>query len=136
MVGLAYKLRIAMLWVMHMIAFFAYRTIAIDQGATEASLLSNGELATVLLLLMLFAFLSLIVKSGYNRLMNLIAGVVFAVLQLVVLADGLTAYPTAVFNLMTGAAVVTMVAVVWLAAKWPKKQPADVSGPDETDQPQ
>ena len=136
MEGLAYKVRISILWVMHMVAFFAYRTIALDEGATEVSVLSNGELATVSLLLMLFAFLSLIVKSGYNRLMNLIAGVVFAVLQLAVLADGLTGYPTAAFNLMAGAAVVTMVAVVWLAAKWPKKEPADVSVPNGIDQPQ
>ncbi len=124
MEGSAYKLRIALLWIIGMVAFFAYRTIAIDEGVTEVSVLSNSELATVLLLMMTFAFLSLFLKSGFNRLMNLIAGAVFVVAQVALLADGLTAYPTAVFNLMTGAAVISMVAVVWLAARWPKVQAA------------
>lgn len=135
MEGPAYKLRIAMLWIIDMVAFFAYRTIALNESATEVTVLSNSELATVLLIMMAFAFLSMVVKSGFNRLMNLIAGAIFALLQAIMLGDGLTAYPTAVFNLMTGAAVFSMGAVVWLAARWPKV-PVDASAPDASPHPQ
>jgi hypothetical protein len=36
--------------------------------------------------------------------------------------DGITGYPSAPFNLMTGAAAALMVAVIRLAVKWPKRQ--------------
>ena len=42
------KFRIVALWTVHMVAFFAYRTIAIAEGAKQVSVLSNNELATML----------------------------------------------------------------------------------------
>jgi hypothetical protein len=47
---------------------------------------------------------------------------VFAVAGLAMFIDGITAYPSALFNLMTGVAAVLMVAVIWLAVKWSKRQ--------------
>lgn len=119
---LSYKLRISTLWIMQMIAFTAYRTIAIAEGATEVSVLSSEELANVLLIMMVFAFLSLILGDRINRLTNIIAGSVFFLLNAIMLVDGLTAYPSARFNLMTGAEVVFAAAVVWFAFRWPKQQ--------------
>lgn len=120
MQDLSYKVRISTLWLLQVVAFFAYRTIAVSEGATEVSLLSNEDFASYLLVAMGFAILSLVLPSRLDRLTNLIAGTIFGVLQAIMLADGLTAYPTAVFNLMTGATVVVMAAVVWFAYRWPK----------------
>ncbi|HEX6300582.1 MAG TPA: hypothetical protein VF148_08980 [Acidimicrobiia bacterium] len=120
MQDLSYKVRISTLWLLQVVAFFAYRTIAVSEGATEVSLLSNEDFASYLLVAMGFAFLSLVLPSRLDRLTNLIAGTIFGVLQAIMLADGITAYPTAVFNLMTGATVVVMAAVVWFAYRWPK----------------
>ena len=123
---LSYRLRMSALWILQMIAFFAYRTIAVSEGVTEVSVLSNSELATVLLVMMVFAFLSLTLGIlRFNRLMNIIAGAIFAVLQLIMLIDGLTAYPAQSFNLMTGASVVFAASVVWLAARWLKRPAAN-----------
>jgi predicted membrane channel-forming protein YqfA (hemolysin III family) len=119
---LSYRVRISALWLFGMVAFIAYRTIAASEGATEVSVLSNSELATVLVIMMVFAFLSLLLRNRINRLMNLIAGGVFLVLELIMLGDGLTAYPSAAFNLMTAAFVVFMAAIVWFATRWPKQQ--------------
>jgi hypothetical protein len=38
------------------------------------------------------------------------------------LIDGVTGYPSVSFNLMIGAVVVFMAAVIWLAFRWPKDQ--------------
>lgn len=116
---LSYRVRISALWLFGMIAFFVYRTIAVSEGATEVSVLSNGELAQVLVLMMLFAFLTLLLPRRANRLMNTVAGAIFLVAWVVMFVDGITGYPTADFNIMTGAAAVMMAAVIWLARRWP-----------------
>jgi hypothetical protein len=128
MEGLAYRVRIAALWMLGMIAFFAYRTIAVGEGVTEVSVLSNRELATVLAIMTTFALLSLLLNDAAGRLMNIIAGAIFLVLELIMLGDGLTAYPSHAFNIMTGAFVICMAAIVWLAIRWPKRQPGDAAG--------
>jgi hypothetical protein len=117
---LSYKVRISVFWLLLIVAFFAYRTLAVSEGATEVSVLGSDELATYLLVAMFFAFLSLTLTSRLNRLTNIIAGSIFGVGQLIMLIDGLTAYPSATFNLMTGATVVFMASVIWFAYKWPR----------------
>ncbi|HKZ30485.1 MAG TPA: hypothetical protein VJ482_12750 [Acidimicrobiia bacterium] len=117
---LSYKVRISALWLLHIVAFFAYRTLAVSEGATEVSLLSNDEFATYLLVAMAFAFLSLTLTSRPNRSTNIIAGAIFGVAQLIMLADGIVGYASATFNLMTGASFVIMASVIWFAYKWPK----------------
>ena len=118
---LAYRLRISALWILGMVSYFAYRTIALSEGVTEVSVLSNTEMATVLGVMMLFAFLSLMLKNPTNRSVNMVAGTVLAVGLLALFIDGITAYPSAIFNLMTGISVVFMAAVVWLANRSPKR---------------
>jgi hypothetical protein len=118
---LPYKVRVAALWVLCAVAFFAYRTLALEDGATEVSVLGD-DFATYLLVMMGFAFLALMLPSAWNRRTNLIAGSVVGIGQVAMLVDGLTGYPSAMFNLMTGATVVAMLSVVWLAYRWGKHQ--------------
>jgi hypothetical protein len=117
---LSYRVRISALWVLHMVAFLAYRTFAVSDGATEVSVLSNNDLAPYLLGMMVFAFLTLILKGRSNRLMNLIGGSIIGVAQVIMLIDGITGYPSASFNWMTGATIVLLASVVWFALRWPK----------------
>lgn len=118
---LPYKVRIAALWLLCVVAFFAYRTLAIEDDATEVSVLGD-DFATYLLVMMGFAFLALMLPTSWNRRTNLIAGSVVGIGQVAMLVDGLTGYPSAMFNLMTGATVVAMLSVVWLAYRWGKSQ--------------
>ena len=117
---LSYKVRIAALWLLYLVAFFAYRTLALSEGADEVSLLGNDDFAVYMLVGMGFAFLSLVLPSRLNRLTNVVAGAIFAVFQVIMLADGLVGYPSATFNLMTGATLAFLGAVIWFAAVWPK----------------
>jgi hypothetical protein len=117
MEALAYKVRLAAFWLLSAVAFFAYRTLALSAEATEVSLLGD-DFATYLLVIMGFAALALILPTRQNRSVNLIAGSIVGVAQVIMLIDGLLGYPSATFNLMTGATVVNMAAVVWLAYRW------------------
>lgn len=116
---LSYKVRIAALWLLAMIAFFAYRTLALSDGATEVSLLGDRDFASYLLVMMLFAFLSLILPRRLNRLTNIIAGAIFGAAQAIMLVDGTVGYGWRAFNLMTGASVVVLASIVWFANRWP-----------------
>ena len=116
---LSYKVRIASLWLLAIVAFFGYRTLAVSAGAREVSLLGDTDFASYLSVLMLFAFLSLVLPSRLNRLTNEIAGTIFLVAQLIMLADGVIGYPPEVFNAMTGAAVIATASITWLAFRWP-----------------
>ena len=119
---LSYKIRISVLWVLHIVAFFAYRTFAVSDGATEVSVLGNNDLASYLLGMMVFTFLTLILKRQNNRLMNIIGGSIMGVAQVIMIVDGLIGYPTASFNWMTGATIVILASIVWFAVRWPKQQ--------------
>lgn len=119
MQDLSYKVRISTLWLLFMVGFFAYRTLVLSAGAPEVSLQADDEFATYLLVAMGFAFLSLVLPSRLDRLTNIIAGSVVGVAQVAMFADGITGYPDAIFNLMTGATVVIMASIVWLALRWP-----------------
>jgi hypothetical protein len=117
--GLAYKVRVSLLWILAMIAFVAYRSLAVNAGADEVSLLGDQDFASYLLVMAVFAFLSLVLGNGVNRLTNVIAGGILAVAQVIMLIDGLVGYPTESFNLMTGVSVVALASVVWFALRWP-----------------
>lgn len=117
---LPYKVRLAALWMLSAVAFFAYRMLALEDGATEVSVL-HDDFAPYLFVMLGFGFLALVLPTSWNRLTNLIAGSIVGVGQVAMLADGLTGYPSATFNLMTGATVVAMATVVWLAYRWGKQ---------------
>ena len=118
---LSYKVRLATLWLLAMIAFSAYRMLALSAGATEVSLLGDQDFASYLLVMAAFAFLSLTLPSRLNRLANIIAGSIFGVAQVIMLVDGLVGYTSEVFNAMTGVTVVAMASVIWLAYRWPNR---------------
>lgn len=118
---LSYKVRISILWLLAIVGFFAYRTLAVSEGATEVSVLGNDDFATYLLVAMGLAFLSLVLPSRLDRLTNIIAGSIFGVAQAIMFVDGITAYPVATFNLMTGATVVIMASIILFAYRWPKE---------------
>jgi hypothetical protein len=42
-------------------------------------------------------------------------------------ADGITGYPEATFNLMTGATVVIVASIIWFAYRWPKEAIVEAS---------
>jgi hypothetical protein len=117
---LAYKVRISALWLLFIVGFFAYRTLAVSEGATEVSVLDNDQFASYMLVAIGFAFLSLLLPSRLDRLTNLIAGTIFAMGQVAMFVDGITGYGGASFNLMTGATVAITASIPWLAYRWPK----------------
>jgi hypothetical protein len=117
---LSYKIRISVLWLLAIVAFFGYRTLAVSEDAKNVSLLENQDFASYLLVMMAFAFLSLILPIRLNRLMNMIAGGLIMVLQLIMLVDGASGYPSETFNAMTGVTVVATASIVWLAVRWPR----------------
>ena len=119
---LAYKVRISVLWLMHIIAFLVYRTLAVGEGASEVSILDGVDLAPYVVGMMLFAFLSLVLPYRVNRSMNIIAASVVAATQIIMLVDGMVGYPSSVFNVMTGLTILIMIPIIWFAARWPKPQ--------------
>jgi hypothetical protein len=116
---LSYKVRIGALWLLAIVAFFAYRALALSVHAKEVSLLGDRDFASYLLVMMAFAFLSLTLPSRLNRLTNVIGGWIFFVAQLVMLGDGLIGYPSETFNLMTGVTVVAFGSIIWFAFRLP-----------------
>jgi hypothetical protein len=120
-----YRLRISLLWVLAIVALFAYATFAADEepsNLANLSLVHDQDLVNTSLIMMVFAFLSLALSGPLNRLTNIIAGSVFSILLLIVLIDGATVNPSGDYNLMTGAAVALLGAIVWFAYRMPRRQ--------------
>jgi hypothetical protein len=118
--------RFSILWLLAIVAFLGYATIArvseVPANLSNLSLVADEEVATVSVVLLLLAFLSLILKGSANRLTNIIAGSVFGLGALMVLVDGVTVNLYGLYNPMMGAMVICMVLVVWFAHKMPKLQ--------------
>jgi hypothetical protein len=121
MEGISHRVRITALWIIAMIAFIVYRTMAVNDGAKEVSLLSNSEFASYLAVMGILAILSFFIRGRANSSLNKIAGVIFIVAQIAMFADGITGYPNAWFNLMTGISIVALAALVWLSWRWKEK---------------
>jgi hypothetical protein len=119
---LSYRVRITALWILHIVAFFAYRTLAASVDAFNVSILNNTDFASYMAVIMAITLLSLVLKGRANRSFNIIAGAVVGAGQIIMFVDGMVGYPAEPFNWMTGATIVFMGAVVWLAIKLPKKE--------------
>jgi len=119
---LSNRVRISALWIMHIIAFFAYRTLALSENANEVSILSNVDFSSYITVMMTIAFLSLILRGRTYRSFNLIGGIVVGVTQAIMFVDGMVGYPKSPFNWMTAATLVIQAAIIWLAVKLPKRQ--------------
>jgi hypothetical protein len=120
---LSNRVRISAFWILHIVAFFAYRTLASSVDAYNVSILNNTDFASYLAVMMAITLLSLILKGRTNRSLNIIAGSIVGAGQIIMFVDGMVGYPTEPFNWMTGATLVFMAAVIWLGIKLPK-QPA------------
>jgi hypothetical protein len=118
---LSSRLRISALWILHIIAFFAYRTLALGDGATEVSMLSGSDFASYLAAMMAITIFGLILTGRTNRMMNIIAGSVVCATQIIMFVDGIIGYPSASFNVFTGATIVITAAIIWFAVKMPKR---------------
>lgn len=96
------QVRISVLWLLHSVAFFAHRTLALSDGATKVSVLNNNDFASYMLGMMVFAFLSLTLNGQTNRLMNIVGGAIMGVARVIMFVDGFVGYPSASFNWVTG----------------------------------
>jgi hypothetical protein len=113
--------RFPALWILYIIGYIIYRTMANADGATNVSLLSTSEFITILVILAVVTILSLILKGQIFRSLTIIGGIIFLAVQVIMFVDGITSYPSALFNIPTGATVVVLAALVWFAFRLPKK---------------
>ena len=117
--------RIAVLWVLGLLAFFGYAyfgTNEIPVYRSNISLVSSQEIATVSIVLIIFAILSLILKGSSNRMMNIIVGFVLGLGFLAALVDGVTVNLSGIYNLMMGVEVIIMIIIIVFAYRMPKTQ--------------
>ncbi len=118
-----HKMRISILWLIALAAFFGYVIIAGDEvpaNLSNLSLISNQELASVSIVIMIFAFLSVTLKGSLNRLANIIAGVIIGIGSIVAFFDGVTVNLYGIYNVMMGVVFISMVLVILFAYKMPK----------------
>jgi hypothetical protein len=109
------------LWILYIIGYIVYRTMANADDAYNVSLLSTGEFITIIVILAVIAILSAILKGRIFRSLNIIAGIIFLAIQVIMFVDGITAYPSSLFNIPTGVTVVVLAALVWFAFRLPKQ---------------
>ena len=126
MLGLTqYNKRIVVLWVLGLLAFLGYAyfgTNEIPVYRSNISLVSSQEIATVSIVLIIFAVLSLILKGSSNRMMNIIVGSVLGLGFLAALVDGVTVNLSGIYNLMMGVEVIIMIIIIVFAYRMPKTQ--------------
>jgi len=119
------KKRIVILWVLGILVFFGYAYFGINEipvYRSNISLVSSQEIATVLIILIIFAVLSLILKGSTNRSMNIIVGSVFGLGFLAALVDGTDVNLYGIYNVMMGIEVIIMISIIVFAYRMPKTQ--------------
>ena len=108
--------RIAVLWILGILAFVGYVNFATNETNPEyrsnISLVTNQEIISVLIVLIVLATLSVILKGSTNRLTNLIGGLVCLIGFLAVFIDAVTVNLSRIYNLMMGAEVIIMVFII------------------------
>ena len=126
-----WKIKISVLWLFASIAFLAHQILVLMEPGIIAHLMAGeaeGQkigpelilfFAIIMLVPMLMAFLSLILKDSMDRWVNIIVGAIFAVLWSVGVVD---AAQSAYWGgaLMTLSTVVASALIVWYA--WKSKQ--------------
>jgi hypothetical protein len=118
--------RIAVLWVLGILAFLGYVYFATNEAnpefRTNISLTNNQEIISILIVLIVLAILSVILKSPTNRLVILIGGVVCFLGFLAALIDAVTVNFSGIYNLMMGIEVIIMIILIVFAYRMPKTQ--------------
>ena len=117
--------RIVILWVLGILAFIGYAyfgTNEIPIYRSNISLVSSQEIATVLIILIIFAVLSLFLKGSTNRSINIIVGSIFGIGFLAALIDGMDINFSGIYNVMMGVEVIIMIIIIVFAYRMPKTQ--------------
>lgn len=123
-----WKIKISVLWLFASIAFLAHQIIVLMEPGVIAQLMAGiaeGQrispdmilfFAILMLVPMIMAFLSLVLKDLLNRWLNIIVGTIFAVLWFIsVIEAAQSAYWGGA--LMTLSAAVASALIVWYAWK-------------------
>jgi hypothetical protein len=117
--------KIVILWVLGILAVFGYAYFGINEipvYRSNISLISSQEIATVSIILIIFAVLSLILKDSINRSLNIIGGTVLGLGFLAALVDGMDVNLSGIYNVMMGVEVITMIIIIMFAYRMPKTQ--------------
>ena len=118
--------KIVVLWVLGIFAFIGYTYFATNETnpefRTNISLTTNQEIISILVLLVVFAILSVILKGSTNRMVNLISGVVVFLGFLAAFIDAITVNFSGLYNLMLGIEVIIMINLIYFAYRMPKTQ--------------
>jgi hypothetical protein len=122
------------LWLIYEIALSAYMTIELLMPGVLKDLVNEGTmlgleltpdvlllLAVLLLVPLLMAFVTFVLKDSMNRWLNIIVGAVFFVLELLELTD-LAVNPSAALALIWVWKTVVPLLIIWYA--WKSKQKA------------
>jgi hypothetical protein len=122
------------LWLIYEIALSAYMTIELLMPGVLKDLVNEGTmlgleltpdvlllLAVLLLVPLLMAFVTFVLKDSMNRWLNIIVGAVFFVLELLELTD-LAANPSAALALIWVWKTIVPLLIIWYA--WKSKQKA------------
>ena len=123
------KIKISLLWLLGEVTLLTFLVLEyMEQGVMEGIIAGNmreltlgpGTLlfyAVLLLIPLIMAFLSLTLKHSMNRRINILLGILYALLYLSDLVAHL-AVPYAYAILMGIASVVAQILIVWYAWKW------------------
>ena len=126
-----WKIKISVLWFFYTMAFLAVMMLGIMEPGVLSQFLATGEIggmkigqelllffAVMMLIPLVMAFLSLILKGSTNRWINVIMGIIYVGFQLFALVGTLASpsvYGYAV--LMETSKVVVPILIVWFAWK-------------------
>ena len=117
--------RIVILWVLGIFAFIGYAyfgTNEIPVYRSNISLVTSQEIVTVLIILTIFAVLSLILKGWLNRSLNIVGGSVLELGFLAALVDGMDVNLSGIYNVVMGIEVIIMLIIIVFAYRMPKTQ--------------
>jgi hypothetical protein len=136
---LRWKTRIALLWVLMVVAILAHGLLVTWEPGGLEKMISRMEAmgAGALLFEALFsliplwlAFVAITVKDSYNKWVNFVLGIAFTILNIFhfflcgvpLVEGGPVAEPTAHHILLVGSTVVVTALIAWYAWKWPKQE--------------
>lgn len=128
-----WKIKISVLWLFNAIASMGYMIFGIFEPGVLQQFLSTGEIGgmklgpeilligaiEIVLVPLVIAFLTLILKDSINRWANIILGIVYTVLGVLTFAEALGKF-TAYGALMTFSILATAPLIVWYA--WKSRQ--------------
>lgn len=124
-----WKLRISVLWLFYTVAFLIVLQLGSLEPGVMQHFLSTGEIggmkityevllvfAFLMLVPLVMAFLSLVLRDSMNRWANVIVGLAYTGFQVIMLVETL-AEPSAYAILMETSKVVVPALIVWIAWK-------------------